>query len=258
MPQLSQEHIINMRDDEQWITVILNLYKRPYVIEEQIKAIEAQTLQPREIILINNGCFFETPQWIKDKYLVIENNHNFGVWFRFTVALNAKTKYICMIDDDSIPWTMRLENCITESKKQRWLYGTIWLLYGIYWDRDMYYSHSRIWRANPNEQSAQVDILWHNWFFERDWLCVYFSEPLDPQYRMCWEDMSLSYYFQKIWINTYVAPHPKEKPEMRWSLKGWDLWSIDSSFANHWRGEWDVYDQYHKILRAKWFKFMID
>jgi hypothetical protein len=49
--------------------------------------------------------------------MVIENttsafcNRNLGVWSRFAYALNAKTKYVCVFDDDTIPGNNWLKNC---------------------------------------------------------------------------------------------------------------------------------------------------
>ena len=258
-----QEKIQEVRDDENWVTVILTIYKRPWNLLEQLEVVKNQSIQPREIIVINNGCFTETPKEVKETCIVIENNINFGVWFRFTVALNCKTKYICMLDDDTIPWSKRLENCLFESKKKRWLYWTVGLIYNskinMQYPNECYYKHERHWRPQPNLKTKQVDIVWHAWFFEREFLSVYFKEQLDPCYRMCWEDMTLSYAIQKyMWLWTYVPPHPPQDLEMRWSKKGWELWTKQASFSVRGRGVNDPYDIYHKKLRANWFKFIND
>lgn len=254
------------------VTVILSIFKRPYNLETQIKAVEAQTIKPKEIIVINNGCFFPTPQWVKDKYTVIENNVNFGVWFRFTVALNATTKYVNVIDDDTIPGVKWIENCLTESKKKRWLYGTIWC---VYWQfrpdrarrpdekvtrKEHYYSHIRFGWANPNKETEEVDLIWHSRFFEREFLSkAYFAEPI-PNSPYCWEDMRFTYTLQKyMWLWTYVPPHPPQDIEMRGSLKGWELWTKDSSRALQWKWDWDIYDKFYTdVLRKNGFRCLMD
>lgn len=252
------------------VTVILSIFKREYNLKEQIEAIENQTVKPKEIIVINNWCFSPTPQWVKDKYTVIENNVNFGVWFRFTVAMNATTKYVNIIDDDTIPGKKRLENCLNESAKKRWVYWTIgcvfwlnkpgWAKWGDKQTRkENYYSHIRYWRANPNKETEEVDLLWHSWFFETEMLSkAYFAEPM-PESPYCWEDMRLTYTVQKymnLW--SYVPPHPPTDLEMRWSKKGWELGTVDSSRSEHWKWDWDIYDLFYKKLRKNGFRVLID
>jgi len=259
---------------EKWdITVILSIFKRPYALEKQIKAVEAQTVKPKEIIIINNGCFSPTPQRAKDKYTVIENSVNFGVWFRFSIWLNANTKYVNVIDDDTIPWSKWLENCIRESEKKRWLYWTIGCIYWLAkpwrakedWTDDMkvwrehYYSHIRFGWASPNKDVQEVDLIWHSRFFEREFLSkAYFAESI-PDSPYCWEDMWFSYTLQKyMWLWSYVPPHPHWDMEMRWSKKGWELWTVDSSWSEHWKWDWDIYDDFYKEMRKKWFKILMD
>lgn len=259
--------IEDIENDENGITVILWVYKRPYSLVEQLQAIENQTIKAKEIWIVQDWNFFDIPQDIHDNYKVYQVNQNSWVWFRFTVALLAKTKYICMMDDDTIPWNKRLENCLNESNKQRGLYGTIGLRYWLTWPKEHYYSHKRWGWANPNEVTIPVDIVGHSWFFEREFLSSYFREPLLPQFWMCWEDMHLSYSIQKyLWLWTYVPPHPKKDLEMRGSKKGWELGTKDSSRVTHasakswWKinGEWDCYDTYHKMLLNKDFKLLTD
>lgn len=99
-------------------TAILNQFKRPY-LEEQVRAMQSQTIPPEEIIVYSNGKFVDIPDWIHRDCTVIESNKNFGVWARFTIALNATTEYICIFDDDTIPQKKWIENCIEENTKQR-------------------------------------------------------------------------------------------------------------------------------------------
>ena len=253
------------------ITVILSLFKRPHAIEEQIKAIEWQTVKPKEIIIINNGCFSPIPEWIKEKYTIIENNVNFGVRFRFTVALNATTKYVNVIDDDTIPWSKRLENCLNESEKQRWLYGTIGCRFGTRrrWQerrsddpvtrREHYYSYNRYWWDNNNEQTREADLIGHSRFFEREFLLkAYFAEPI-PDSPYCGEDMRFSYTLQKyMWLWSYVPPHPAGDIEMRWSIKWWDLWTKNASRVEHWKWDDDIYDNFYKYIRKNGFKILLE
>ena len=76
-------------------------------------------------------------------------NTNFGVWARFAFALNALGTYVCIFDDDTIPGRKWLENCLTESKKQRGLYGTRGICFG---SRETYYG------GNVN-----FNVVVHDW-----------------------------------------------------------------------------------------------
>jgi GT2 family glycosyltransferase len=106
------------------ITVILNGYKRPQFLQEQINAIQNQTVKPREIMLWqNNTEGFD--QNITNSITTAASNKNLGVWARFAYALNAKTEYICIFDDDTIPGSKWFENCLETMKTHEGLLGTI-------------------------------------------------------------------------------------------------------------------------------------
>lgn len=84
------------------ITAILNGYKRPQFLQEQVDAINNQTIKPVEIMLWqNNTEGFDSE--LTSKLTTASSNKNLGVWARFAFALNAKTEYICIFDDDTIP-----------------------------------------------------------------------------------------------------------------------------------------------------------
>ena len=62
------------------ITVILNCYKRPEYLKEQIESIENQTIKPKEIwIWYNNPEDSEQIDLSKEfgEYKIITSNHNF-------------------------------------------------------------------------------------------------------------------------------------------------------------------------------------
>ena len=81
------------------VTVVLNGYKRGQHLETQLEAIKKQTLRPKEIMLWQNAGQDFNPE-IAGKTTWASCNKNFGVWARFAYALNAKTEYVCVCDDD--------------------------------------------------------------------------------------------------------------------------------------------------------------
>ena len=203
------------------ISVVLNYYRRPHSIEKQIAAIKAQTIQPREILIWQNKGEFNdfTPlnTEVQSSCSTAISNKNWGVWSRFSYALNSKSDFICMFDDDTIPGPLWLENCVKTYEEERAVLGTIGVIFN---DLD-YASYDRWGWANPNEQKEIVDIVGHSWFFDRETLCSFWREADLPIHDLSGEDIHLSYAAKKyLGINTYVPPHPKDCLEMWGSNPG--------------------------------------
>lgn len=193
------------------ITCILTFYKRPHCIREQIDAVCNQTVKPEKIIIWVNST--ELPDDIKNNksLTIIDSTENFGVWARFTPALLAKTPYVCVFDDDTIPGRRWFENCCQTMKKVNGLLGAI----GVIFDDsiDVYAMRERHGWANPNENIKRVDIVGHSWFFKREWV-QYIWEYCDlNKLHVTGEDIAFSLALQKHGIGTYVPPHPPNKPD---------------------------------------------
>jgi len=210
------------------ITVILNGYKRPNNLDEQLEAIKNQTLQPTEILFWYNNPMDDTDinynigTEIPGAYC----NYNFGVWARFAFAFMAKNPYVCIFDDDTIPGRRWLENCMETMKTHEGLLGTVGLIYPqpLPSEQSSYYEpYVRVgWpdRGN-NEETLQVDLVGHSWFFKKEWLSHMWREIPDPKYNTCGEDMHFSYMLQKYaGIKTFVPPHPINNKELWGSIKG--------------------------------------
>lgn len=209
------------------ITVILNGYRREH-LNEQLEAIQNQTVKPDEILLWYNypGDDCNMNYDIGTKIPAAYCNYNFGVWARFAFALNARNKYVCVFDDDTIPGKKWLENCMNTMETNEGLLGTVGLLYlnPSPPDRSSYYEpYLRFgWPANGNnEKTVEVDLVGHSWFFKKEWLSYFWMEQPDPKYNICGEDMHFSYMLQKYaGIKTFVPPHPINDIELWGSLKG--------------------------------------
>lgn len=209
------------------ITVILNGYKRKDQLSEQYAALSEQTLKPDEILLWYNypesgDINTEVGTLVPSAYC----NYNFGVWARFAFAFMAKSEYVCIFDDDTIPGKKWLENCMTTMQKKEGLLGTIGLLYNrpslpSHPNCSYYEPYTRYGWANPNPETMQVDLVGHSWFFKKEWLSEFWKEQPDSKYNICGEDMHFSYMLQKYRnIPTYVPPHPADDKEMWGSIKG--------------------------------------
>ena len=210
------------------VTVVLNGYKRGQHLAQQLEAVKKQTLRPKEIMLWQNAGEDFDPQ-IAGKTTWASCNKNFGVWARFAYALNAKTEYICVFDDDTIPGKRWLENCHKTIQEYEGLLGTIGV---IYHTPNSYHPMNRVGWAEPNEKTERVDIVGHAWFFKREWLSTFWRElPEEDHPMIVGEDMHFSVMLQKyLGLNTYVPPHPKDNKELWGSLPD-TAWSIGQDNA---------------------------
>jgi len=155
------------------ITVILNWFKRPHTARMQYEAIANQTIQPKNIFIWQNKGDLENFKPldldVANNCVAAVSNANFGVWSRFAYALNCRTKYVCIFDDDTIPDKKWLENFYNTIQQHEGLLGTIGIIFN---DLNYRYYDRHGW-DNPNEHTKQVDIVGHSWFFKREWLGGY-------------------------------------------------------------------------------------
>jgi len=205
------------------ITVVLNGYRRPQNLQKQVDAVLNQTVKPTDIFYWQNsmpGVEYDI-QTANSNCVSAFSSVNFGVWARFAFALNARTNWVCVFDDDTIPGTKWFENCLETYKTNPGLLGTI----GVIFNHADYGAERRVGWDNPNETVEKVDIVGHSWFFHRDMLSVLWRElpPIDHAYHVG-EDIHFSHMIQKYTpYATWVPPHPVSDKEMWGSLEGWRL-----------------------------------
>jgi hypothetical protein len=251
-------------EEQHDITCILNVYRRPHTLIEQIQALRLQSIPVSKIIIWRNhydGC--EIPQEVvNDKSItIINSSENFGVWARFAGALLANTTYVCVFDDDTIPGKRWLENCIVTMKKVNGLLGTIGVIFEPNIENN--YALNTRWGWDDkiganNTEIKQVDIVGHSWFFKREWLQhLWKTVPNYSIMQKAGEDIGFSWALQQVGIKTYVPPHPPGRleffgshPELAWKY-GADNVATAESF----------YDKFHeafRFYRNKGFKILLD
>lgn len=206
------------------ITVILTGYKRPQHFNEQIKSIKNQTIKAKEIILWVNNPDFDFGDTNLQDVTVIKSNKNFGVWARFSCALLANTKYVCVFDDDTIPGNRWFENCYETMKQFDGLLGTIGVVFNE--NSQFYDVKYRIGWDKPINEVSKVDIVGHSWFFKKEWLQYLWKlQPIfdENEQLVCGEDIGFSCALQKVGIDTFVPPHPPGHHEFFGSIpeKAW-------------------------------------
>lgn len=203
------------------ITVILNCYKRPEYLKEQIQAIENQTVKPKEIWIWYNAPEDREQIDLKKEfsnYKLIQSNHNYKFHGRFAYGLLAQTKYVAFFDDDTIPGNKWFENCLNTIEQG---YNGILGSSGVVLKGDNYSNNYKVgWgHGINNEIPYEVDLVGHAWFMKKNYLrYLWYEDPIS------WdngEDMQLSYQAQKYGnIKTYVPPHPVSNHSLWGSIKG--------------------------------------
>ena len=220
------------------ITVILNCYKRPRYLKEQIQTIENQTIKPKEIWIWYNAPEDEKQiDLSKDfgNYKIVTSNTNFKFHGRFALGLLAQTEYVVFFDDDTMPGSQWFENCLkTMDLKGESILGTTGVVFNGRIGDYNYENNTKVgWNGSNNEVPAKVDLVGHSWFMKKSTLkYLFYEEPLT------WdngEDIQLSYLALKYnGIETYVPPHPANNQEL-WGSKKSTGWRYGTDSKSSWR-----------------------
>lgn len=238
------------------ITAILNGYKRPHTLKHQYESIINQSIKPAEVMMWKNGTEnnAEFPYSECPGLIVSHCTANLGVWARFAFALMAKTKYVCILDDDTIPGHNWFQNCIDTMKTHQGLLATIGVRFTSV--NGMKGHSYRVGWDSPNDLVERVDWAGHAWFFEREWLSHYWRELPDPKHNRCGEDIHFSYILDKyLGLGTYVPPHPQSDKSLwganpvlsnQYGNEEVSIWSQDGSANMH---------EFIMNCRAKGYKF---
>jgi hypothetical protein len=218
------------------VTVVLNGYKRQCTLARQIQSIKEQSYPVEKILYFNLKS--REKQFIPDYELLeregvefADTSHDYGVWGRFTFALNAKTDFVCIMDDDIAPGKRYIENCVRSYEKKPGIYGTTGAVIDFKDKRLQIYG----WQGINNTDITQVNYLYQTWFMPREALHAFWSEmrPEDlTRNRRCGEDMNLTLMAKKVLgLKTYVVPHPPDNREYWGNIIG-DEYNNDK-FAIH-------------------------
>lgn len=195
------------------ISVIFNVYKRPYSLEEQIASVKSQEgfdIKSEDIHVWYNATPGIEQHLPKDPAInTYQCNWNTKFFGRFTLPLLCKTPYIALFDDDVIPGKLWFKNCIDTMQTHNGILGTT----GVILQKYGYSGCAKTgWNMNPSPTTNMVDLVGHGWFFKREWTKYMWLE--DPPSWDNGEDMFFSYVAKKHGINTYVPPHPSNNIEL--------------------------------------------
>lgn len=211
------------------ITVILNGYKRPEYLSEQVSAILAQSIKPDQIWLWVNHCDgIIIPDEIEGINVIVKSSKNFKYHGRFALGLLANTKYVAFFDDDTIPGSNWFKNCIScINRNPKSILGGV----GVIMNSNLYYMHERAGWPSPTNVDTEVDLVGHAWFLERSTLNdLWRTIPCTFENG---EDMQLSF---NAWIynkiKTICPPHPINDKTMWSSLKAWEYGNDNKASSN--------------------------
>jgi hypothetical protein len=226
------------------ISVILNVYKRPYSLEKQIEAILNQTVEikPENIHVWMNKAEGVDRVLPKNKgvksYVCTWNTKYFG---RFMIPLITKTDFVTVFDDDIIPGNRWFENCLNVSNQENAILGAS----GVLLHSDQYMPNSKVgWNGTKSDKAEEVDLVGHCWFFRKEHAKFMWLE--EPPSWDNGEDMFFSYVAQKNGVKTMVPPHPKKQVEMWGNVPSRDE-GMGSDQAASWIHNPDHYKQRNEI-----------
>jgi GT2 family glycosyltransferase len=220
------------------VSIVLTGFRREHYMQQQLESVRAQTVEPAEILVWSNDPDREKEPEESARRIRSRRVHegtrtahasvNFGVWARFAYALNARSEYVCVFDDDTIPGSRWIESCLRHMGEREALYGTIGILYDnpappeslscSYYEPQVKLG----WYASGNrDEPREVDLVGHAWFFKRAWLSAFWRELPEPDFALCGEDMHFSFMLQKyLGIPTIVPPHPSGDTTVWGSVMG--------------------------------------
>jgi len=202
------------------ISIILNVYKRPETLEQQIEAVLNQSIKinPANIHVWYNRS---DKQQVLPKNKDIKTyscNWNTKFFGRFSIPLLCTTPYIAMFDDDILPQKDWFKNCLDSMVKKEGIYGGS----GVILQQKSYHPAKKVgWNGTHSNNIERVDLVGHAWFFKQEWSkYLWYEKPVS------WnngEDIMFSFLSQKYGnVNTFVPPHPENNK---------NLWSSDYKFA---------------------------
>lgn len=143
----------------------------------------------------------------------MEGDYNFRYYGRFQLALQARSKYVLVSDDDMIPGKKYLGILHSVAANgPRGIYGSIGWVYPFVNDTGVQdnYRSGGLYLRDPNkcievEYLLPVDCICSLWFLERDWIGQLWNVP--PSTHRTGEDFTLSHVVRRqLGFGSYVVP----------------------------------------------------
>lgn len=204
------------------VTVILNGYKRKHTLKKQIESLKNQSYPIERIVYFTlKSDYPEDYEYLRQENIeLIECSNNYGVYGRFSIALNFESDFIYIMDDDIIPGSNFIKTCVECCSKVPGVYGSSGLrrredadfnqLHNLF---DFFGWIQVMWGNEGNLEPVKVSYLCNGWFFPRQVLFDFWREGIYSDIsvnRKVAEDMHLSYTAWKYsGLCSYVVPQNK-------------------------------------------------
>jgi len=176
IPNITSLEIEKMKYSEDEITVILSVWKRNN-LKKQLNHILNQTKKPYQIWIYQNESHMniDIPDQVREKFkisIIQSKNINFKFHGRFALPLLCDTEYTAIFDDDTIPGTRWLENCLDTSKRNNAIITAN--ARNVRKDYDKPGVNNMLGFGPCDGQSVEkeveIDTGGHCWFFKTDWV----------------------------------------------------------------------------------------
>ena len=104
------------------LSAIVVTYNRLALLKECIAAINSQTRQPDQIIVVNNGSTDGTAGWLATQDIIVITQPNrggsWGFYAGIKKAYENKADWMWIMDDDTIPSSTALEQLLAKTNMQ--------------------------------------------------------------------------------------------------------------------------------------------
>ena len=215
------------------VTTILNLYRRPQYMAQQVAAVRKQSVGNGPVWIWKNyhedNASCKSGDFNEDRFF--DNDHNWKYFGRFAAGMLVDTEYVAFFDDDTIPGRDWFLNCMSSMAEKDGIMGSA----GVVLNSAEYADHYRVGWPSKNESIERVDLVGHAWFLKTEWLKYMWMEK--PPTWNNGEDIHLSHMAQKYGqIETYCPPHPAKDLMKHGSLLPYQYGddNVASSRQNNW------------------------
>lgn len=174
------------------VTIILNIWKRTY-FAEQISALLSQTVLPKEIWVIQYENIVEIQSEINKYKKYFPSIYHFKIdknlvfFGRYSIAINANSKFVWVLDDDIIPGVKWLEKCVEKCESLNSIIsctGRIipkndfrpeeFNLENL--EKNFIGDFSKEWNElNICSEDTIVDYCCNSYFFKKEWISAFWS-----------------------------------------------------------------------------------
>lgn len=205
------------------IVAILTAYKRKDYFISQIESLLHQTVKIDRIIIFNNGTinFKYLKRRFKEKLFIINSDLNTKYWGRFAISNLCNSEYVLILDDDIVPGSKWLENCLRLcTEKNCIVTGN-----GRCINNESFYGDDGF-----VDTDIKIGFGGHSWFFKKEWLKYFICEK--PLNYFTGEDISFSALCKiKGGIETWLPKQEYETSAHKYNFSGDDKASFRT---NNW------------------------